>query len=482
MIRLSFGQLSTSDAAALRRSPAPPRAPFFSPKPKLAVVACALLAACASPARPAASPAGPDDARWRLDDVAPPSRAALPMPALSSAVLEREAFVRAVLERNPSLEAARQGFRAASARERQAGAFEDPMVDLGVAPLSLVSSEVPVGFQVAVSQKLPWFGKRGLESEASRAEASAASNDYEAMKRELGLSAVMLYDDYFLAAQSLEINAAHVGLMHSIHDSAVAAFSAGRASEQDALEADAELTRLEQDAIVLTSQRDVTMARMNELLHRDPALPLPPPPGTLPLPLALDVNTAAASAAAIARRPDIVAVEDRARAEQARAERAERESYPDVTLSTSYSRMWAMPQHRWMVGVAFNVPLQLDRRAGAVDEARATRSELLREAARLTDAARTQAFVAVKQLEESSQVLELFEKKLLPLARQQIDAARAGFITSRNSFNVVVEAERNLRRVELDYQTQRTEYVRRRAELDRAVGRIPGLGWKERTP
>src|SRR5689334_5337131 len=47
--------------------------------------------------------------------------------ALESAPLSRVALIRAVLDRNPSVEAARQGWRAALARYRQAGAYEDPM-------------------------------------------------------------------------------------------------------------------------------------------------------------------------------------------------------------------------------------------------------------------------------------------------------------------------------------------------------------------
>jgi hypothetical protein len=39
----------------------------------------------------------------------------------------------------------------------------------------------------------------------------------------------------------------------------------------------------------------------------------------------------------------------------------------------------------------------------------------------------------------------------------------------------VIEAERNLRAVELDYQMARAECDRRYAELERELGRIPGL-------
>lgn len=398
--------------------------------------------------------------------------------AVGGRVLAREQFVLAVLERNPSLEAGRQGLRAALARARQAGAFEGPMLDVGVAPLSGPHTRTPFGFELGVSQKLPWFGKRGLELEVREAEAAAQKSDYEALKRELGLAAVTLYEEYFVAVRSLEINEQHLALMRLLQESAVAQLGSGRGSSADALMAEAELAHLEHDAVSLAAQRDVLVARMNELLHRAPELLLPPPPRELALPEAPD----GAGYAAVSRRPDIAATEQRARAEAVRAERAEREAYPDLTLSTSYNSMWDMPEHRFMVGVGLNLPLQAGARGGAAEEARALRAQLLSEAARLTDAARTELFVAKRQLAESKHLLALFERRLLPVARESIDAARAGFIASGGSFNAVIEAERRLRGLELEYQAERAAYVRRRAELDRALGRIPGLEWKEGEP
>jgi hypothetical protein len=46
----------------------------------------------------------------------------------------------------------------------------------------------------------------------------------------------------------------------------------------------------------------------------------------------------------------------------------------------------------------------------------------------------------------------------------------------------VMEAEKNLRSVELDYQMARAECDRRAAELERALGRIPGLDAQEDKP
>src|SRR6478609_5241507 len=143
-------------------------------------------------------------------------------------ILEREAFVRAVLARNPSIESARQGWRAALARVRQSGAFSDPMVELQLAPLSLSSSKAPLGYEVMVSQAFPWFGKRSLDASVADAEAQAAKSDFEGTKRELALTALTLYDQYFVTYRSLEIHTEHVALMQAIRDAASAQFSSGR--------------------------------------------------------------------------------------------------------------------------------------------------------------------------------------------------------------------------------------------------------------
>ena len=401
---------------------------------------------------------------------------------LEANVLDRNAYVRAVLERNPTVESARQGWRAALSRVKQSGAFEDPMIDFGFAPLS-IGSHARFGYEVGISQRLPWFGKRGFEASAAEAEANASRSDYEAMKRDLALSAVVLYDQYFIAVRSIEINAHHVELMHAIRDAASAQFQTGRASAQDPLQAETELAHMEHDAATLAAQRDVTVAQMNELLHRAPGLPLPPPPAELVMPTLPDPGeTEHLQSDAIAHRSEITAARQRAQGAQARAAGADREHYPDVTVSTSYSSMWDMPEHRWMVGLGLSLPIQTGRRSAAVDEAVAMQAQFESDASRLTDAARTQVFIALKKLQESEHVIGLFEKRLVPLARAQLDAARAGFTTSQNPFMAVMEAEKNLRSVELDHQMARAECDRRAAELDRALGRIPGLDARENKP
>ena len=395
--------------------------------------------------------------------------------ALRATALDRASFITAVLHRNPTIESARAGWRAAIARIRSTGTFDDPMVSLSIAPLSIAASGVPLGYEGMISQRVPWPGKLSLDESVARAEASAAKSDFEGTRRELALAAALLYDEYFVDVRSLDINAQHQALLRELKAAAVAQFVSGRGSAQDSLQAETELTHLEHYAVVLATDRDVAIAQMNELLHRDPDVPLPPPPGEIALPPTRDRAVSALGAEAAQQRPEVRAARDRAVAEAARSKRAQREWFPDLTLSTSYSSMWAMPEMRWMVGVAFNLPVQSGRRDGARDEADASRVRFEQQATALGDKARTEVAVAAARLHEARHVVALYGARLIPIARDTIDAARAGFVTSRNDFVAVIAAERNLRDVELGYLVARADVDRRSAELDRALGRIAGL-------
>ncbi|HPG28271.1 MAG TPA: TolC family protein, partial [Myxococcota bacterium] len=83
----------------------------------------------------------------------------------------------------------------------------------------------------------------------------------------------------------------------------------------------------------------------------------------------------------------------------------------------------------------------------------------------------------VDRLKEARHVERLYRDLLLPAARDQVGAARSGFETGRNSFLALIDAERNLLEVELGYEEALANLGRRRAELDRARGRVPGIGW-----
>jgi outer membrane protein TolC len=135
--------------------------------------------------------------------------------------------------------------------------------------------------------------------------------------------------------------------------------------------------------------------------------------------------------------------------------------------------MWPNIEHRFMVGVGLQLPLQLGALRAGVAEARAEQ----RRAGRLAEAERDRVGAeveeAIARLEQAEKTARIHEARLIPTARERVEAARIGYESNTNDIDALIDAERELRSVELAYQRTLAELDRRRAELEWAVGRAP---------
>jgi outer membrane protein TolC len=386
--------------------------------------------------------------------------------------LERDTLVRDVLLRNPSIEVARQAWGAALARYPQETSLDDPTLSYAAAPASFGSHQVDDGQRIEVSQKLPFPGKLSLRGEVALAEAEAASFEYEAARLRIGTMASLLFDDYTLAARSLEINAEHRRLLEDLHRIALARYEAGRGTEQDPLQAETESAEVLDQGLVLETRRSIVSAQINALLHRPPDAPLPPAPAPSEVPPHPNLGEEKLAADALQERPDLRAAQARVEAGEADVARARRDFLPDFVLSGGYDSFWQESDLRSSVGISIDVPLQLGRRRAALAEAEARLAQARGEEERLEDTIRLSVVTALARLREAHHHLEISRDRLLPAARDRVAAARAAFEAGRGSFSELIEAERTLRRAQLGYYEEIANLGRRRADLDRAVGKL----------
>ena len=390
------------------------------------------------------------------------------------AALDRQALIAAVLARNPSIGAARWAWRAALARYPQETALDDPMLEYGVAPLSLGSSRVDTAQRAVLSQAIPFPGKLALRGEIALAEADAAASDFAAVRLRLATLASLLFDEYYLVERKLGVNEAHRTLLAELREIAVARYEAGTASQQDPLEAELEEAELLHRDVMLRADRAITADQINALLHRSPELPLPPPPETLEARAATSEPREALVAHALAKRPELRAAEARVAAREAAVALAQREFLPDLRLMGTYDSFWEESELQPMLGVELNLPLRRARRHAAVAEAEASLEQARSERAGTDDQVRLSVGRALERLAEAHHALEIVRDRKLPAARDRVDAARAAFETGQSDFSALVDAERTLRDAELDQEETLVELSRRHAELARAVGALPG--------
>jgi cobalt-zinc-cadmium efflux system outer membrane protein len=390
-------------------------------------------------------------------------------PFTGQAELELSSLIDEVLARNPSLQVAIAAWREAAQRYPQVVSLDDPMFGTMLAPDAWGDEMLEGGYMLEASQKLPWPGKRRLRGQVALAEASAAQFDVRDTRLMLVEAVKLSFFDYYLARRQLDVNDKNVQIMQEFRNTASTKYRANLVTQQDVLQADVELAELKRRRYELERMEQVAVARINTLLHRNADHPLPNPPAQLTQ-ITETPPAANLQELAIVRRPDLAAIEARIRAEQANVALAAKEFYPDIELAGRYDAFWQEEPLRPSVGVSLNVPIYRERRRAAVREAvfrvRRQRAEFEQQ----VDTIRNDVQAAFARLTEIRRVNELYQQALLPIAQQNVDAARSGYVAANVDFLRLIEAQRQHFTIQERGYEAEAEYRRRLAELERIVG------------
>ncbi len=392
--------------------------------------------------------------------------------------LDRNELIGAVLNRNPSIESASQAWRAAVYRYPQAIALDDPMISYAFAPGSIGNqtfNDQPLRFgqTIELSQKFPFPGKRALQGEVTLADAQKMQGDFELVKLELALTTSTFFDDYYLIEKALEINSHHLRLLQDSKNSIVSRYTTGGVSESDLLQPSLEIEQMLHEKVTLESQRKIIIAKINGLLHRKPETLLPQPPQDLPIPIFNLGTTEQLQEDAIKSRPDLAAIRAQIEGGKASIRLAELQNYPDFDFKASYETLWDQPQYRPMVGVSINIPfIQQDKRNAAIRESCANYKRLENEYFILEDKVRVEVEEALQGVLQNHRLLHIWKDKGLPLAKDKLASATATFESGQGSLITILEADRNLRTIELRLYNALAELWRQNAHLNYALGRF----------
>jgi len=379
-------------------------------------------------------------------------------------------FLADVQARNLTLEAMAMAWRAATEKYPQAIAPDDPMFLATTAPDSLGHSSAESAYAFQLDQKIRWCGKRAAKGRAAQADAEAAHGDLENARLELIETAENAFYDYYLVRRQLELNLENEAILRQFRDTALSKYRTNQVTQQDVLQADVEVAQLERERLELTRMDRVALARINTLLRQPLYTPLPPPPAQLAA-LALSGDLDALEQIAASQRPDLSALAAKVRAADAQLTLAQKEYYPDVDVFGRYDTFW-LPANALVgqVGVNVNLPIYYGRLNAAVREAADEVAQRRAEYEQKLLDIQIDVASTYEETEESRQAIEIYTGKLIPVAEQNLDAARSNYDVAKSSFLDLAIAQRQLIDVRVKLQETLAEYHKRTAELQRAVG------------
>jgi outer membrane protein TolC len=128
------------------------------------------------------------------------------------------------------------------------------------------------------------------------------------------------------------------------------------------------------------------------------------------------------------------------------------------------------PGRRLAVEFGVVIPLQRGRRDAALEEARLRRSQYEARLEALQIEIRAETNELENRLNEDEKALALYQDVLVPQAETTLEATLSAYTTGRTDFLDLLDAQRMLFDLRMDYEETYADYVRTGARLRRVLG------------
>jgi outer membrane protein TolC len=329
--------------------------------------------------------------------------------------------------------------------------------------------------EMQVMQMIPWIGRLRAEAQRATLEALAAETQYRAERlRVIGDIRAMWFKLYVLRRQ-IETTEADQAQLKSLINSANARIRTGDAQPGDVLMATLELSSAQEQLLGYRQQVAATTAELNRLVGRDASVAITPPieiDARLP-----DWSHELLREIALGQQPELNAARLRTAATRWGVEVAELKRRPDLTFGVGWVAMDApdavMPEagrDSVTVGMTASIPLWHRKYDAMYSEA--TREHYAAHASEDEIALRLDAMLRDlwEQARASQQTVELYEKSIIPQARQTFEADQQSLVNNTVTFDRVIRDYRTLLSLELGYHRALGQLATTLARIRQAVG------------
>lgn len=386
----------------------------------------------------------------------------------SAPVNERE-LVSLALNCAPLIQAQQSRLNAHSQSVRAAGRFAEPRLSFGIAPETYSSDQVDEGYQIELSQALPWPGELALNSSLAKAQVRKGYAELDRERIHIALRVRQAYAQWLHSRSTLALSNEHVVVLEQIVEQLQAGYRSGSTARSALLQAQQQLLSLKQDTAdlrKLTQRNEIILASAtgvaNGVEKASTGLASMNP----------ELRYLNASLARLEQHPAIETLRANQSEVSDRLALQRKDRLPDVALMARYNTLWDNEDKRLMVGVGMNLPLDFGKRRAREDSLTAQANALRwqqRDSLLQLESTLQRSFLSWQEHFERG---ALYEKELLPMASEQLEVSLADFRTGAIDFqSLLIAQQENLETRKRHHAAQRDLRLSR-AEFIAAAGLV----------
>jgi len=377
-------------------------------------------------------------------------------------------------QKNPQIQAARQGWQAAKQVPLQVSTLPDPQFNLqqvnvgSPRPFAGYTNSDFAYVGLGVSQDFPYPGKLRLKGEIAKRDADVSQQGYEAVRRSVLAGVKAAYFQLAYLSKTLGILESDGQLLQQVEKAADARYRSGMGNQQDLLQAQLERTKLLREITMHHLEVAKLQAQLKELLNRSQS-----PPDIEPLDLSettLPYTYEELLAATKAQNPQIAGAEKMIERQKLQVDLAHKDFYPDFNLQYMWQRT-DPTQFRayYMLSFGVRLPIYRSRKQRpelAQAEAELSRSHSEREVQ--SQQVASEIRVQYETAQKTGELLKIDKEGLLPQARAAFQASVAAYQNNRQDFQALLASFLDVLHID-------EEYWQNTAERETALARLEEL-------
>lgn len=388
-------------------------------------------------------------------------------------------LINTAIEVSPKIKMLEMKKQAASNRIEQNSNLPDPMLTLGLMNLPTNSfsftQEPMTGKIIGLSQMFPFPGKLSAISDAASVDTAIVLQEIKDGENEIRKMVSKKYYALSYIRKALLYSQESKNLLEKISDVVSTKYTVTKASQQNLIKVQLELTRISDKIEDLKSKEASVVAELNALLLRDA--------GSEILTESYEqinyINFSVNQLDSLSRlyRPYLKGIELANKKEVFKQNIAEKDYYPNFTLGLQYSFRDEIAKTKtplndfFSVMVGISLPLNYGGKVSAKVQESVSMQEFYTDQFLLAVQKLNSEFgSAVSQLESLEERIKLFEDGLLPQAQQNLKSALASYQVNEVDFINVIDAEDQLFKIETNLYKLKTDYLKQIADLEFLTG------------
>ena len=372
------------------------------------------------------------------------------------------ATLKEALKANPGLMAQKAEKESAQAAVLSKYSLDNPRVGLMQEPANMQSW--------TLSQEVMFPTKYISMGSMQRSKARMVKEEYNDKQWEVRQKALTQYYNLYTKQRISALLLAQKETLREISRVVEARRATGAVPQQDEMKAHVEQTKIESEILLMNQEVTEAQASLNELLNRTPEAEFDLPGKDFAVP---QIQKSERQILELApQNSKIIAAQSAARDEAQSAKNLAMMSYlPDFMFSYKKPYGPNAPANDSTFGVEMTIPLwfftkQISEVSAASAKVRAADSHLL-QTRREVDARAKTLYSKSKTLAD---LIKIHQTALIPQATSALNSSRAAYGAGRVGFQELLDAERSLYSVRMDYYRNLARYVDALSDLERTVG------------